>query len=111
MKNNIEIANRIKQYAKSRGVSQAHLCESLGKRRTFISEVAAGKDSLDYDEIEIIASTLSTTPSYLLGETDDPTVDGELNAEENELLELYRGLTDGKKELLKKFIEAMSDGR
>lgn len=71
MKNNIEIASRVKSCAKSRGVSQAYLCEAIGKRRTFISEVAAGKDSFDQSEIEIMAEKLNVSPAYLLGETDN----------------------------------------
>lgn len=41
MNNNVEVAGRIKSCAKSRGITQAHLCAMIGKQRTFISEVAA----------------------------------------------------------------------
>lgn len=112
MENNIQIANRIKDRAKSCGISQAHLCKCLDKRRTFISEVAAGKDNLDLNEIDIVARELSTTPSYLLGETDDPSRgevgENEVNEDETEMLELYRSLSTDNKELLKKLIEQMS---
>lgn len=109
MENNIQIANRIKDRAKSCGVSQAHLCKCLDKRRTFISEVAAGKDNLDLNEIDIVARELSTTPSYLLGETDDPSR-GEvgMNKEDEELLALFKAMSPDNKELLKKLIEQMS---
>ena len=58
MNNNVEVADRIKSCAKSRGITQAHLCAMIGKRRTFISEVAAGKDSIDENEIDTIANEL-----------------------------------------------------
>ena len=72
MNNNVEVADRIKSCAKSRGITQAHLCAMIGKRRTFISEVAAGKDSIDENEIDTIANELGVSADYLLGASADP---------------------------------------
>lgn len=49
-------------------------------------------------QVERIATLLSTTPAYLLGETDEKekptgTVADGLSAKERELLELFRGLS------------------
>jgi hypothetical protein len=49
-----------------------YLCDCLGKRRGFLSEVRCGKDKIDEHEIAVIAEQLHTTPAYLRGETDDP---------------------------------------
>lgn len=110
MNNYIEVANRIKSCAKSRGITQAHLCETIGKRRTFISEVVAGKDNIDEEEIQKIADALGVSPDYLIGETDDPTPTGspiELSSAEKEMLELYRSVSPEKQELFRNIIEQM----
>lgn len=70
--NSANIIDKIKQIAKQNGVTLTHLCKSVGKRATFLGEVKLGKDSLDDNELAIIAAELHTTPEYLRGETDDP---------------------------------------
>ena len=75
MSNNYAMCiNRIQAFAKSQGITMKFLCDCLGKRRSFLTEVKAGKDKLDDDEIVVIARNLHTTPEYLRGETDDPSV-------------------------------------
>jgi transcriptional regulator with XRE-family HTH domain len=64
--------NSIQALAKKQGISMKFLCDQLGKRRSFLSEVRLGKDRIHDNEIEVIASILSTTPAYLRGEIDDP---------------------------------------
>lgn len=64
--------NSIQALAKKQGISMKFLCDQLGKRRSFLSEVRLGKDRIHDNEIEVIASILNTTPAYLRGETDDP---------------------------------------
>lgn len=63
---------RIRQLSKQTGITLTHLCKQLGKRATFLSDVNRGKDSLDDNELAIIAAELHTTSEYLRGETDDP---------------------------------------
>lgn len=62
--------NRVLQLAKEKGISQAFICGKLGLRRTYLSEVRMGKDSLPDDRLAVIADILNTTPEYLKGETD-----------------------------------------
>lgn len=62
--------DRVLQLAKEKGISQAFICGKLGLRRTYLSDVRLGKDSLPDDRLSIIADILSTTPEYLKGETD-----------------------------------------
>ena len=82
----------------------------IGKRRTFISEGAAGKESIGENEIDTIANELGVSADYLLGTSADPAPAGnsdELSSEEKELLELYRSVSPEKQELFKKIIEQM----
>lgn len=62
--------NRTLELAKEKGISQAFICGKLGLRRTYLSDVRIGKDSLTDDRLIIIAAILNTTPEYLKGETD-----------------------------------------
>lgn len=62
--------DRVLQLAKEKGISQAFICGKLGLRRTYLSDVRLGKDSLPNDRLAIIADILDTTPEYLKGETD-----------------------------------------
>ena len=75
--NNKPNVAKIKVLAKEQGITQKFLCDCLGKRRSFLTEVAAGKDKLDPDELEIIADKLNTTVEYLTDQTEQkekPTV-------------------------------------
>lgn len=62
--------DRVLQLAKEKGISQAFICGKLGLRRTYLSEVRIGKDSLPDDRLITIADILDTTPEYLKGEID-----------------------------------------
>ena len=62
--------DRVLQLSKEKGITQAFICGKLGVRRTYLSEVRIGKDSLPDDRLAIIANILNTTPEYLKGETD-----------------------------------------
>lgn len=65
-------ALRIRKRAKEIGVTQAKLCDLLGKRPTYISEAANGKSSFKESDLQLIAQRLETTIDYLTGKTDDP---------------------------------------
>ena len=91
--NNKPNVAKIKELAKEQGISQKFLCDCLEKRRSFLTEVAAGKDKIDPDELVIIADKLNTTIEYLTDQTEQkekPTVqtDDELDPEIEELLDL-----------------------
>lgn len=68
------LVSRISALAKAQGVTLKHLCECIGKRRTFLGEVRLERDYIDPAELAIIADRLHTTPEYLTGATDDPSV-------------------------------------
>ena len=66
----MSIIDRVLQLAKEKGISQAFICGKLGLRRTYLSDVRLGKDSLSNERLSMIADILNTTPEYLKGETD-----------------------------------------
>lgn len=72
MLNCTECVNRIKQRAKSRGVTMTYLCDMLGKRKSFLTDVRNGNDRIKDDQLAVLADFLCTTVDYLKGVTDDP---------------------------------------
>ena len=64
--------DRIKEFAKSKGITMKFLCDCLGKRRSFLTDVRRGVDHIDINELSIIADKLNTTVEYLTDQTDDP---------------------------------------
>ena len=101
------------QLAKEKGISQAFICGKLGLRRTYLSEVRMGKDSLPDDRLIIIADVLGTTPEYLKGETDQKEKTRTVLTDDarrkwiEEMLPMVEKLSLEKLELLKQFSETM----
>ena len=75
-----DIAARIKTLAKMQGLTLKFLCECLGKRPSFLTDVACKKDRIDAHELSIIADKLHTTTDYLTGATDDPSQPADADA-------------------------------
>lgn len=67
-------ALRIRERAKEIGITQAKLCDFVGKRITFISEAANGKAAIKESDLQLIAQKLETTVDYLMGKTDNPEI-------------------------------------
>lgn len=67
-------ALRIRERAKEIGITQAKLCDLVGKRITFISEAANGKAAIKKSDLQLIAQKLETTVDYLMGKTDNPEI-------------------------------------
>ena len=90
--------DRLLERAKELGVSQAHLAELVGRQRYYLADLARKGTQPSAETVAVWAEALSTTPAYLLGETDEkekPTgaVAGGLSAKERELIDLFRGLS------------------
>lgn len=89
--------DRLLERAKERGVTQTHLAELVGRQRHYLRDLANTGTQPPAETIAVWAEALSTTPAYLLGESDEkekPTgavADG-LSAKERELIEAFRGL-------------------
>lgn len=90
------------QLAKEKGISQAFICGKLGLRRTYLSDVRLGKDSLSNERLSMIADILNTTPEYLKGETDikEKPADLVVSGKDKELLDLIEELTEEQRQML-----------
>lgn len=90
--------DRLLERARERGVSQSHLSELVGRKSYYVRDLARDGTQPSAETIAVWAEALSTTPAYLLGESDEkekPTgavADG-LSAKERELIDLFRGLS------------------
>lgn len=95
---NVDV-DRIKNLAKSQGITMTFLAQSIGKYRSFLSAVRLGTDRIDDDELLVIADKLHTTTDYLTGQTDDPEIPGAekaspISMEKAALICLVRSLPD-----------------
>ena len=86
MNNDVNIVQRMRSLAKSKGITLTYLCKCIGKRANFLSDVNLGNASLTDKELAIIANKLDTTVEYLTGKTDNPNID-ESEQEHDELAE------------------------
>lgn len=95
---NVDV-DRIKNLAKSQGITMTFLAQSIGKYRNFLSAVRLGADRIHDDELLVIADRLHTTTDYLTGQTDDPEIPGTekgspISMEKAALINLVRSLPD-----------------
>ena len=65
--------DRIKELAKSNGITLKYFCDLFGKKRTYLSDVRSGNNKMDAEELLRIAEVLGTTIEYLTDLTDDPS--------------------------------------
>lgn len=63
--------DRLLERAKDRGVTQSHLAELVGRQRYYVKDLARDGTQPSAETIAVWADALSTTPAYLLGETDE----------------------------------------
>lgn len=66
------IGDRITEARKQKGLSQAELAKRSGLSQAGISYIEKGLRSPSTDTLELLASALGCSVSYLIGETNDP---------------------------------------
>lgn len=64
--------SKIKSLIKLKGMTQVFVCNQLGVKGSYLSDVANGKNTMSEDRIRTIAEILGTTYEYLTDQTDDP---------------------------------------
>jgi transcriptional regulator with XRE-family HTH domain len=112
---------RIISLSKERGVKQSYLVKLIGGYSSKVTEWKNGKSTPTQAEIEIIASALHTSTSYLLSETDDPSPPARngaekrpppliLEAADREALELFRKLPPDERAAIMKLLRSLSSG-
>ena len=89
--------DRLLERAKARGVSQAHLAELVGRKSYYVRDLVRDGPQPPAETVAVWAEALSTTPAYLLGETDEKekptgTVAGGLDKADAEILDIIHRL-------------------
>lgn len=69
---------RVKKRRKELGLTQAELGELVGLKKAQISNIETGKRSTPSKNSQLFAKALQTSVAYLMGESDEPSVDPEL---------------------------------
>lgn len=64
--------DKIKELAKSKGISIAYICDQFGTARGYLNDVARGKNSMSEERVYKAAQILGTSFEYLMDITDDP---------------------------------------
>lgn len=94
--------NRIREFRKARGLTQAQLGEAVGLHQTQIGNIENGARSLTLEWSRRIAKALGVTVADLLSEQDNPW---QLSAEEQELLRHYRDADHTQREMIERVAE------
>ncbi len=69
----MEFGQRVKNLREALGLTQSDLADAVGySDKTAISRIETGKSDVSRGKISELAETLHTSPSYLMGWTDDP---------------------------------------
>ncbi len=96
-----DFGNRIKICRKEKGISQEELANIVGyiseNARSSIQKIESGKSDIPISKIKMIANALDTTPSYLMGWTDEENI----VIEKHPLLKIYDSLNaEGQEKLI-----------
>lgn len=92
--------SRVIDLSKNQGISLSSLCKRIGKTRTYLSEIQTRGRTIPLEYIPTLAEALHTTPEYLMGETDDPSIKkepapaGRLDGKRAEIMEILGALPD-----------------
>lgn len=65
---------RVKELCSQNGITQKHVSESTFHGQYFLNDVWQGKRTMSDSDFALVANTLRTSPAYLKGETDDPSI-------------------------------------
>lgn len=96
--------NRIREFRKKAGLSQAELGERIGMHQTHVGNIENGARSLTIEWARRIAKALDVTVADLLCGDDNPF---RLDEDERELIETYRAASEGERETIRRVSEAV----
>lgn len=81
------IIDNITKIANSKGISQAFICEKLGKQRNYLFNLKSHNKNPSDEQMGIIANVLNVTVESLMGNTYDPSSENKKSSSElDELL-------------------------
>ena len=109
----MSLGSRIELLRQQRGISQAELARRVKVTQSTMNSLIKG-DSRTSRSLLAIARELQTTPAYLTGETDDPSIDAAelaLSSEDRALLEMFNGLEPDDRKAVMRIMQTMSQER
>ena len=98
--------NRIREYRKKAGLSQAELGELVGLHQTQIGNLENGGRNLTFEWARRIAKALQVRMVDLLSEEDNPD---RLEDDERELVHKYREAEPLQKQMIARVVEPVKD--
>ncbi|WP_404480026.1 helix-turn-helix transcriptional regulator [Novosphingobium sp. BL-52-GroH] len=98
--------NRIREYRKKAGLSQAELGERVGLHQTQIGNLENGGRNLTFEWARRIAKALEVRLADLLSEEDNPD---RLEPAERELVHHYRKADETQKHLIERVAEPVAE--
>lgn len=110
---NMSIYQRIKELRLQQGMSQQELAEKVGyKTASAINKIELGLRDVNLTKIVLFANALKTTPSYLIGYTEEKKgLDTEANPilETKEILRLLAALPEEKLAEAVRYLKYLSE--
>jgi len=94
----MDVAKRIKELRKAKGISAETIAERLGTNPTTIYRYEKGDiEKMPLSVLEPIAAILGCSPAYLMGWTDDPNMNTQTqnDKKENSILKLLNSEHEG----------------
>ncbi len=104
----LQVGSRIRFCRENKGLSQAELARLVGyEGRSAVNKIEAGQRNVTTALISKFAQCLGTSPAYLMGWTDDPTLNAQRQSTENEIINLVQTMSEDEKQMLLKIIKGI----
>lgn len=101
------LAERLTLLRKQKNLSQYKLAEILGFSRGLIANYEQGRREPDYNTLLTFATFYNVTIDYILGRTNDQSVDFTPSKAEFALIQNFNNLTSESQEELSRYIELL----
>lgn len=101
-----EIAKNLLYYRKKAGFTQKQLADMIGVKNTAVSNWESGNNSIDIDTLCRVCDIYGVTLNDMYGGYSDRAP--ALNAEERELISVYRGISKQGREYLLQTLDMVS---
>lgn len=106
--------DRMNELVKKSGKTKIFLCSQIGKGKTYLRDAEKQNTNISGNTLALLASELNTTPEYLTGETDDPSIkkfqptgSGELELVASEVLDFLYTANDDDIQDVKDFLRML----
>lgn len=107
------IYQRIKNLREQQGMSQQELAEKVGyKTASAVNKIELGLRDINQTKIALFAKALGTTPSYLMGWTEEknsPDVEENTSREDLEILSILSTLPEEKRKELVRYLKYLAN--